>query len=325
MPPITFGYAMNLHHLEVFHAVAETGSVSLGAERLMVSQPAVSKQIKGLERQLDVRLFDRHPKGVRLTDAGRLLQGYARRIFALTQEARAALDDLSSLRSGSLAIGAGPTVGIYLLPRVMVHFRQRFPGIRLRIETAGPEVLREQLSDGLLDLVLTESVIDDPALESTAFASDVLVPVASSAHPFAKSQVVSPKAFCAEPFIARETSSPGGSLVERTLASRGFRIEPYLTLASTEAIKQAVTAGLGVTMLSRLAVVSEITSGQLKQLRIKSLSIRYPLHQVRLRNHVESRPAKAFLCLLRHPLRGQAGRLLTKIPLGSRATSPRSS
>src|SRR5438105_841168 len=98
---------LNLHHLAVFHAVAESGSVSRGAERLMVSQPAVSKQLRELERKLKAKLFDRHAKGVRLTAVGQTLAGYAGRIFALTSEAEQALDDLSSLRRGSLSIGAG--------------------------------------------------------------------------------------------------------------------------------------------------------------------------------------------------------------------------
>src|SRR6185295_2939986 len=118
---------LNLNHLVVFHAVAEAGTVTTAAERPMVSQPAVSKQVKELERALQARLFDRHAKGVRLTDAGATLADYARRIFALADEAGAAMNDLSALRRGSVAVGASPMLGTYLLPRALVYFRQRFP------------------------------------------------------------------------------------------------------------------------------------------------------------------------------------------------------
>src|SRR5580704_9534096 len=105
---------INLGHLAVFHAVAEEKSVSRGAERLMVSQPAVSKQVQLLERSVGTALLERQPRGIRLTEAGELLAGYARRIFALEAEAVRALDELRGLQRGRLAIGASTTIGIYL-------------------------------------------------------------------------------------------------------------------------------------------------------------------------------------------------------------------
>src|SRR5437868_6918270 len=111
---------MNLGHLAIFRAVAEEKSVSRGAERLMVSQPAVSKQLAQLERSLGVRLLDRHPRGVRITAAGEVLLTYARRIFAAEAEAEAAIEELRGLRRGRLRVGASTTIGVYLLPEVFV-------------------------------------------------------------------------------------------------------------------------------------------------------------------------------------------------------------
>src|SRR5688500_6925781 len=132
---------LNLNHLMIFHAVAESGSVSLGAERLLVSQPAVSKQLKQLEAALKTSLFDRHPRGVRLTDAGRSLAEYATRIFTLCQQAEEAVNDVSALRRGHLRLGASTTIGVYLLPQVLVHFRRRFPGVRLELVLENAAVL----------------------------------------------------------------------------------------------------------------------------------------------------------------------------------------
>src|SRR5450432_4173813 len=101
---------MNLNHLAIFHAVAEAGSVSRGADRLLISQPAVSKQLRQMERVLKTRLFDRHAKGVALTMAGKVLADYAKRLFSLADEAERAMADVASLRRGSLSIGAAPTV-----------------------------------------------------------------------------------------------------------------------------------------------------------------------------------------------------------------------
>src|SRR5687768_7231126 len=135
---------LNLHHLALFVAVADERSVSRASERLMVSQPAVSKQLKQLEQALGVPLFDRAPRGVRATQAGELLAGYARRIFGLADEAEQAVAELRGLRRGSLSIAAGTTIGVHLLPDVFVRFRQSHPGVRIDLEIEGSEVVQRR-------------------------------------------------------------------------------------------------------------------------------------------------------------------------------------
>src|SRR5689334_21610428 len=147
---------MNLYHLKIFHEVARSGGVTRAAERLMVSQPAVSKQLKDFERSLKTPLLERDGRGVRLTAEGELLAGYARRVFALVGEAEAALEDASSLRRGVLAVGASPTLGAYLLPAVLVRFRRRFPGIVLRFEVENAAVLHRRVAEGGIEAGITE-------------------------------------------------------------------------------------------------------------------------------------------------------------------------
>jgi DNA-binding transcriptional LysR family regulator len=289
----------NLHHLAVFNAVASTGSISAGAALLMVSQPGITKQIRSMERAMKVRLFDRHPRGVRLTPAGTLLAGYTRRIFSLLAEADVALADLSSLKRGSLAIGAGPTVGVYLLPAVMVRFRREYPDILLKVETEGPDLLRQRLLDGMIELAFSESPILSPELVSKKAFHDLLVPVVFRSHRLAASTSVTPATFCREPFITRQVESDAGSLVERTLAARGLTVSPVLTVASTEAMKQAVIAGLGVAVISRLAIQTELAAGLLVELKVKGLRIKYPIHQVSLKDRTMSKAAVRFQQMMR--------------------------
>src|SRR5687767_9056512 len=118
---------MKFGHLAIFRAVATSETMTAATERLMVSQPAASKQLAQLERAVGATLVDREPRGVRLTDAGRTLAAYAERIFALADEAERAVRDASFVRSGRVAVGATPTLGAYVLPGVLVHFRRRFP------------------------------------------------------------------------------------------------------------------------------------------------------------------------------------------------------
>src|ERR1035441_930183 len=148
MSPISYGHGMNRNHLALFHAVAEAGSVTRAAERLHVSQPAVSKQILELEDVLGVCLLERLPRGVRLTDAGRLLADYARRQNVVEREAERAIEEFRGLKRGRLAVGASTTIAAYLLPPVFGQFHQRCPNIELRLEIANTRDIQRNLMDG---------------------------------------------------------------------------------------------------------------------------------------------------------------------------------
>jgi DNA-binding transcriptional LysR family regulator len=304
---------LNFTELRAFHAVAIAGSVGGGAEALMVSQPAVSKQIKQLERALGTRLFDRVPRGVRPTQAGELLAGYTRRIFTLADEARQAIDDLQGLRRGKVAIAASPMLATYLLPDVLVRFRRRFPAIALTLEVENADVLQRRLADGLVDAGYSEVPPERLELEGDVIMKDRLIAVASPGHALSRrrrrGQSLTLGQLCAQPFIVRETGSSGTrSLVERTLADRGLHVTPTLALGSTEAIKHAVAAGLGVAIISSLAARPELSSRRLVQLSIRDLALARPLYRLRLRNRRESKAAHAFDCLVRHAARAAATR-----------------
>src|SRR5687767_133245 len=157
---------LSFSQLAAFRAVADAGSVGRGAEKLFVSQPAVSKHIRQLERALGVTLFDRTPKGVRLTPAGELLADYARRIFMLAEEAEQAVADLRGLRRGRLAIAASPTLGVYFLPEPLVHFRRTFPNVTVNVEVENSPVLQRRLLDGDVELGFSEVEPRRPEIES---------------------------------------------------------------------------------------------------------------------------------------------------------------
>src|SRR5262249_54585269 len=150
---------MNLNHLAIFHAVAQAGSMTLGAERLDISQPAVSKQVRELERALGVPLFDRVGRRVQLSQAAELLADHARRLFPLAHEAEQAMADVRAVGRGSLAIGASTTIGTYLLPGVMAEFWRRHPGVELLVEIENTEQVHRRLARHELDVGLTEGFV----------------------------------------------------------------------------------------------------------------------------------------------------------------------
>ena len=293
--------------MAVFHAVAEAGGVTAGAARLMVSQPAVSKQLKDLSRAAGTPLLERHGRGVRLTQAGDVLAAYARRVFALVAEAEAALADLHALRGGTLAVGAGPVIGTYLLPEVLVYFRQRFPGVRVRVEIAGAPALRAWLEDDAIDLVLADEAIASDRIERRPFATDPLVPIARPRHPWAKRRrlQVALAEFCKEPLVVGEPGSPSRTLFEQRLAEGGLSAEPALSLGSTEAVKRAVMHGLGVAVVSRMSVAGELAAGRLVALRVPELSsLARPLYEMWSQSRKPGKLARAFHCVLEHAVRG---------------------
>jgi DNA-binding transcriptional LysR family regulator len=290
---------MNIGHLAIFHAVAAEKSVTRGAKRLMVSQPAVSKQLRLLEQSLGVALLDRLPRGVRLTQAGELLFGYARQIFSLEAEAVAALEELRGLRRGKLAIGASTTIGIYLLPELFVRFRKSHPAIDITLEVGNSRHVLQQLADGEIDMGLIESAPDDDTWQCEIFQTDTLVAIAHPRHPILSKNRITAEAFCREPFVVRSTGSDTKSFVERELANRGLTIKPVMSLGTNEAVKRAVAAGIGVAIVSNLSIGMELKARTLAVVKVVGLSINRPLYRVVNRKMTVSHAMEKFAAMLR--------------------------
>jgi DNA-binding transcriptional LysR family regulator len=296
---------MNLNHVATFLAVAEEGSVSKGAERLHISQPAVSKQLRDLERSLNVALFYRLSTGVRLTDAGELLLGYARDLFALEAQAEHALRDLRELRRGTLTVGASTTIGNYLLPKVCAAFGGNFPGVALRLEINNTARTQKLLQENAIDLALTEGFVEAPNLSGESFYEDEIVAVASTQHALANEASLNLAQLVGSPFVLREAGSGTRDIIQRTLDARGLNAAPAMTLGHTEAIKRALEGGELWAFLSRLAVEPEIAAGSLKVLPVTDWQVTRSFHRLKLRGKYEGRAVREFMRALRGSVRQQ--------------------
>ncbi|MEM6993483.1 MAG: LysR family transcriptional regulator [Myxococcota bacterium] len=292
---------MNLHHLRVFASVAAEGSFTAAARRLNVSQPAVSKQLSELEAAVGLPLFDRLPRGVRLTEAGRVLRGHTDRIFEAEAAAQADLAALAGLARGQLRVGASTTIGSYLLPQLFGDFRRRHPGVDLDLQIANTEVIQRALLSGELDLAMTEGFVRAGALRVSVAHTDELLVITAPDHPWAAEGSVRLEDLARAPFIARELGSGTRDVVEAALAKRGVTVDPVMTLGSTEAVKSAVAAGLGVAMVSRLTVALELSSGRLVHIRTPGFAVQRALHLLTHEHRRPSRAARAFLALLDGP------------------------
>jgi DNA-binding transcriptional LysR family regulator len=290
---------MNLNHLAIFHAVAQTGSMTLGAERLDISQPAVSKQVQELERVLGVHLFDRIGRRVHLSQAGEILADYARRLFALAHEAEEALAEVRAVGRGRLVIGASTSIGSYLLPGVLAEFSRRHPQIELLVEIENTEQVHRRLAWNELDVGLTEGFVEQEELDAEVFQRDELVVIASPDHPLARTAPVSLKAIQQEPFIMREPGSGTRAVEERALARLKLPVRVAMALGSTEAIKRVVAEGVGLAIVSRLSVRAECAAGTLTMLSVAGLQLERPLYLVRRKGRRDGPVLQAFCAVLR--------------------------
>src|SRR5467141_3215060 len=250
---------------EVFLAVAKAGSFRAAAEAMHLSQPALSQHVAEVERELGTRLFDRLGRKVALTEAGRVLEEHAHRLFASLASAREAVADLSGLRRGSLVLGASTTPGIYVLPGVIAAFQKTYPGVALSLRIANSALIEEQIRGH--PLRLGEDCV-------AAGLLDELVLIVPPSHPWARRREIQPSQLEGERLLVREEGSATRQVTERALQRAGGHIKASMELGHTEAIKQAVMAGLGVAFVSRHSIRGELAAGQLHALRLRGLRIR---------------------------------------------------
>lgn len=290
---------MTLRQLEVFLAIARARGYRRAAEALHTSQPALSQHIRELEGELGARLFDRLGRGIALTEAGRLLEERAQRVFATLTDVREAVGELQGLQRGSLLIGASTTPGVYVLPALIGRFRERYPGIELRLRIANSRAIEEAVRSHELDLAVVGGHGLAPGEECLAAGLvDELVLVVGRRHPWARSREVAPARLAEERLLVREEGSATRQVAERTLERAGVAWEVGMELNHTEAIKQAVMAGLGVAFVSVYAVRDEVASGRLVSLRLRGLRIRRHFHAIHSEARTLSAGARAFLAML---------------------------
>lgn len=290
---------MNLHHLAVFNAVAETGGISRAAERLMISQPAVTRQVQTLEQALGVVLLERLPRGVQLTEAGEILADYARRLFAIEAQAHEVVSDLRSLRRGVLRLGGSMSIGNYFLPEVIAAFHQKHPDINVLLEVGNTDYVLDMVRNNRVDVGFIEGEFDEDEFDSELFMYDELIVIAPPTHPLAGKGPMPFDRLCRYGCVMREPGSGTRAALNNMLAQAGVTEHSYnLTLGSPEAVKRAVQRGAGLAVASNLTVVSELESGSLVHIPMSGASAHRKLHRVCLPHKQLGPPSRPFLSMV---------------------------
>jgi len=292
---------MDARQLEIFVKVAELGSFSKAAEALFLTQPTVSEHIRGLEEELGVRLLDRLGRGAAPTKAGQLLLGYGRRILELHREARQALDQFQGRMSGELVIAASTIPGEYVLPALIGRFKEKYPDIAISLLIGDTQRVVEWVLEGRAELAVAGAQIDHRALEYRELMPDELVLVVSAAHPWHGKKTATLEEVRAEPLIVRERGSGSRHALEKALAEVGLDLSDFRVvgeMGSTQAIKQGVKAGVGISLISKRAVAEECQHGTLHCVKVKDLRFRRAFYLVTSTTRSRSPLAEAFRAFL---------------------------
>jgi LysR family transcriptional regulator, transcriptional activator of the cysJI operon len=290
--------------LRVFRAVAEELSFRKAAEVLHLSQPAVSQHVHALEEEVGVQLFDRargggHGSQISLTEAGRVLLGYADRAAETMVEARRALAALNDETVGPLRLGASTTVAQYLLPRILGAFLKQYPQVKLSLVSGNTEQIVEAVTEKKVALGIIEGPAMRREVKTEPMVQDEMVLIVSPNHAWAsrKGGEIEQKELAKVPLLLRERGSGSRRVVERALKKVGLplrSLQVAMELDSTEAIISGVEAELGVGFVSRWAVGKVLRLGTVKVVAVKGLEIRRDFSFVRLAGAEMTGAAAAF-------------------------------
>lgn len=262
-----------MQQLRLFEAVARHSSFTRAAEEIHLSQPAVSIQVKRLEENVGLALFEHVGKRITLTEAGRELYAASKDVLGRLADLDGAIDALRGEVAGTLRVTA-VTSAKYFLPHLLGAFIRRYPEVQPKLKVANRGALLERVADNEDDLYVMGHVPENSDTQEYPFLENIISIVASPDHPLARKRKVTLKQVTEERFLVRESGSGNRKVVEEFFAGHGLGVNPYMELGSAEAIKQGVMAGLGISALSLHNLRLEIAAGQIVVLKVEGFPLR---------------------------------------------------
>ncbi|HTZ17682.1 MAG TPA: LysR family transcriptional regulator [Dissulfurispiraceae bacterium] len=289
---------MNFYQLVYFKKVSETNSVSRAAEELLITQPAVSKQIKALEDELGERLFDRIGKKVYLTRTGSVLYSHADRILRLIEEAKTAVRDMSVECSGELVIGTSDHISIHRLPKVLKTFIHAFPKVDLKLRCHRSETILDMVNRNLVDIGVITLPGPAPHLVTKTIWKDPMSVVFMKNHPLVSIRGPRLRDIAKYGMILTEAGTETRKMIDAAFSRKGLAPNIAMEVAYLETVKSLVRTGLGISVLPDKAVEMEVKSGVLVKSRVAEAIFSRELGVVYLKGKFLSRPVREFLKML---------------------------
>jgi DNA-binding transcriptional LysR family regulator len=289
---------MDIWQLTIFCKVIELKSFSKAGDAVHISQPTVSSHIKYLEDFYGIKLIDRLSKEAVPTKAGELLFSYAKKIIALKEEAESALTEFQGNIMGKIRLGGSNIPGVYLLPRIIGAFKQVYPHVNTSLVIGDTEEITRGVMRGDLEVGIVGAVSDAKNILQEIFIEDELCLVIPASHPLSKKNAIELKRLMQEPFIVREKGSGTLKSIQLSLKKCSHRIDQLNIVAemgNTAAVIQAIKSGVGISILSKIAVTEEIASGVLRTLSIEKLDLKRYFYLTQHRHRSISPVCRAFI------------------------------
>ncbi|RLL44897.1 LysR family transcriptional regulator [Oceanobacillus piezotolerans] len=288
---------MNIESLSIFCLVVEEGSISQAARLKELSQPAVTRQIHQMENTYGTLLFDRTNGKLYLTDAGEALYPIAKEIVRGFQFSKEAIQQVIGKNEQKLSVGASLTIGEYLLPIALGNFKKKHPNINLSLQILNTAHILDMLENNVIDVAMVEGVVENKAFEIQKFADDELILICDKEHPWNERESIEIQEITKEHLIWRESTSGTRMIVEKAL--REFiqldEIRGYMELGSTQAIKSAVEAGLGISILPRITVKKELEQGDLREVKVSNFQLNRDLWLVQKSERFNKKSTETFV------------------------------
>lgn len=298
MVTIDFGF----RDLEIFSKVVELESFSKAAKAVFLAQATVSERIASLESKIGARLLDRLGRKVVPTAAGELLHKHATLLLEMKATAQQEVDRFLGLEEGEIALGGSTIPGEYILPNLMGQFNQKHPHLAINLTIADSSRIEKEILSGKLEIGVIGSKSESSNLLCQKLWRDELVLAVPAKHPWAKRKSIPLKALYNEPFILRERGSGTLKILETYLNTNKIEglhaFDVRARFGSSTAIKEGIKAGLGLSILSKRALDTEIKAGLIKTLRVEGLSMTRNFYVIRNKQRIASPPCQAMLNFL---------------------------
>ncbi len=288
---------MNLKQLEVFIAVAETGSFSKGADATFITQSTVSQHISALEKEFGLRLLDRTGKGALLTEGGKLLLQHAQQLLANTRSLVQAMNRFKGIEHSNLTIGGSNIPGDYILPDALPALISRFPSLAVTVLHGDSREILDKLDKEEIELGVIGTWFDNDDILFTPLGQDHVRLVVGKQHRWQKRKAVDPEELQEEKYVLREPGSGTGKTIREALSLAGINISTFnvkACLGSNESIKKAVINGLGISFIPEISMKKEMERGELFPLDIKGVDFSRHLYLVQRAGRQLSPAAAAF-------------------------------
>ena len=290
---------INFNQLRNFYQVAKNLNFTVAANRLYISQPAVSVQIKLFEDYCKLKLFKRKGRKIYLTDEGKTLYDYARKIFEYEREIESTIEDMRKLKRGILRLGTTKTYARYFMPSLISAFHDSYPQIKINLDEGSSLDMTNSLLDFGNEIVIIAKLDENPDICFIPFSQEEMLVILSPHHKLAAKKIISIQDLAREPIIMKENGSGTRRLVTELFTKKSLTPNILMETSNTEFIKQLVMRGDGISLLVKAAVTAELSEKKLTTVSIKGQKIFLDVSIAYLKDQHLSPPAQAFLGILK--------------------------